>query len=115
MLKETDHDYQNCLVGNYFSSDMTGIFASWNEFKETHLGFMTSGFDDTYYFVFRYDIHKQNNGKYQLELCMMLQKIGIYTHLFIKDIDQETLDTEVYEWLKGRSSYMKELWKEVMD
>jgi len=40
MLKETKHDYQNCLVGNYYDSNMTGIYDSWEEFKDTHLGFM---------------------------------------------------------------------------
>lgn len=113
-MKETKHDYQGCLVGNYYDSNMTGIFESWEEFKETHLGFTSTGFDDTYHFVFRYDIYKEDNGKYQLELCMMLQRKGIYTHLWINNIDQITLDTEVKDWLKGRSEHIKNLWNEVL-
>jgi hypothetical protein len=112
MLNETKHDYQNCLVGNYYDKNMSGEFESWEDFKETHCGFMEQGFDDTYHFVFRYDIHKQSMTEYTLELCMMLHRKGIYTHLFIRNIDQKTLDTEVYEWLKGRNEYIKNLWKE---
>jgi hypothetical protein len=114
MLNETDHDYQSCLVGNYYDNKMTGTFHSWEEFKDTHLGFTSQGFDDTYHFVFRYDIHKLEDDKYNLELCMMLQRKGIYTHLFIHNIDKKILDTEVYEWLKGRSGYLKSLWEEVI-
>lgn len=43
----------------------------------------------------------------------MLQRKGIYTHLNIRNINQETLDTDVKEWLRGRRNYMMELWKEV--
>jgi hypothetical protein len=113
-MNETDHDYQNCIVGNYYDSNMTGGFDSWEEFKNTHLGFTSTGFDDTYHFVFRYDIHKQDDENYTLELCMMLQRKGIYTHLFIKNIEQETLNVEVHQWLKDRSEYIKNLWKEVL-
>lgn len=112
-MKETNHDYQSCLVGNYYDSNMTGKFSSWNDFKETHLGFTSKGFDDTYHFVFRYDIHKQDDGNYTLELCMMLQRKGIYTHLFIENIDQTTLDIDVNVWLHDRSEYLKSLWKEI--
>jgi hypothetical protein len=45
---------------------------------------------------------------------MMLQRKGIYTHLFIKNIEQETLNVEVHQWLKDRSEYIKNLWKEVL-
>lgn len=114
MMKETDHDYQNCLVGNFYDNKTTGKFDSWEEFRGEHYGFMSDGFDDTYHFVFRYDIHKQDDGNFQLELCMMLQRKGIYSNLTIKNISQDILDTEVYQWLKGRSEYIKNLWKEVM-
>lgn len=114
MLKETNHDYQNCLVGNFYDNKTTGVFDSWEEFKEKHYGFMSDGFDDTYNFVFRYDIHKQDNDCYKLELCMMLQRKGIYSNLTIKNITQNILNIEVYEWLKGRSEYIKNLWKEVI-
>lgn len=113
MLRESKHDYQNCLVGNYYDSNMSGTFKSWDGFVETHLGFRENDFDDTYHFVFRYDIHKQENGEYRLEVCMMLQRKGIYTHLNIRNINQETLDTDVKEWLRGRRNYLMELWKEV--
>ncbi|MEK3955831.1 MULTISPECIES: hypothetical protein [unclassified Psychrobacillus] len=113
-MKETNHDYQNCLVGNYYDSDCTGKFSSWQDFKDTHAGFLSNGFDDTYHFVFRYDIYKQNDEEYTLELCMMLQRKGIYTHLFIENIDQNTLDEEVQAWLRSRSEYIKTLWKEVI-
>lgn len=114
-MKETNHDYHNCLVGNYYDSNCTGEFESWKDFKDIHAGFLSDGFDDTYHFVFRYDIHKQDDGNYTLELCMMLQRKGIYTHLFIKNIDDKTLNLEVQEWLKGRSNYIKTLWKEVIN
>lgn len=114
MLNETDHDYQNCLVGNYYDSKMSGEFHSWEDFKDTHLGFTPEGFDDTYHFVFRYDVHKQEDGNYSLGLCMMLQRKGIYTHLYIRNIDKKTLYFEVSEWLKGRSEYLKKLWIEVL-
>lgn len=117
MLKETNHDYQNCLVGNPHDDNCTGEFNSWEDFKNIHLGFNNSkdGFDDRYHFVFRYDITKQDDGNYYLELCMMLQRKGLYTHLYIYNIDQYTLDTEIKDWLKGRSNYIKNLWNEVLD
>lgn len=114
MLAETNRDYHNCLVGNHYDSNMTKRFSSWGEFKEKHFGFTSQGFNDTYHFVFRYDIHRQGEKNYQLELCMMLQRKGIYTHLFIDNIDKNTLDDEVYKWLKERSQYLKDLWKEVL-
>lgn len=114
-MKETNHDYQGCLVGNAYDSKCTGEFNSWEEFKNTHAGFFSlSDYDDTYNFVFRYDTHKEEGGQYCLELCMMLQRKGIYTHLYINNINQKTLDTEVEEWLRGRSEYIKNLWKEVL-
>lgn len=120
-MKETKHDYQNCLTGNFYDSKMYGIFSSWEEFKHTHWGFKgvdttnPNAFDDTYHFVFRYDIHKQEDGNYRLELCMMLQRKGIYSNLDIMNIDQTTLDSEVSEWLKERSKYIKHLWGEVLN
>lgn len=115
MLKETQHDYQNCLVGNFYDNKCTGEYETWEDFKNTHAGFGANDFyNDTYNFVFRYDIHKQDDSKYRLELCIMLQRKGIYTHLYIRNIDQNTLNTEVKEWLKGRSKYITHLWKEVL-
>lgn len=111
MMKETKHDYQNCLVGNYFSNDMSGKWDSWEEFKKNHWGFNKEDtFDDTYHFVFRYDIHKRDNG-YQLELCIMLQRKGIYTHIEIDNITQELLDSEITEWLRERKKYIDKLWE----
>ena len=113
-MKETKHDYQGCLVGNFYDSKCTGTYSSWDDFKNTHLGFCSDGFDDTYHFVFRYDINNQEDENYELELCMMLQRKGIYTHLYIENITQEQLDKEVKEWLKNRYEYMKNLWVEVL-
>ena len=117
MLKETKHDYQNYIVGNFYDSKCTGQYSSWEEFKNTHSGFDSSesGFDDRYHYVFRYDIHKQKDGLYYLEVCMMLQRKGIYTHLHIYNIDHTILNTEVKEWLKGRYDYVKNLWNEVIE
>lgn len=116
MLKETNHDYQNCLVGNFYDNECTGEYDSWEEFKNIHFGFKdkkTLKFDDTYHFVFRYDINKVSNDNYTLELCMMLQRKGIYTHLYINNITKDTLNSEVKIWLKNRKKYLLNLWKEV--
>lgn len=116
MLKETKHDYQNCLTGNFYDSNCTGIYQSWTDFTNTHLGFSEQGkFDDTYHFVFRYDIYNQKDENYCLELCMMLQRKGIYTHLYIHNISKEELNNEVQLWLKERSKYLKNLWEEVIN
>lgn len=112
-MKETNHDYQNCLVGNYYDRDCTGEFSSWESFKSAFAGFCSDGFDDTYHYVFRYDINKQDDGKYTLELCIMLQRKGIYLHLYIYNIDNYILNTEVKKWLMERYEYIKGLWKEV--
>ena len=109
-MKETDHDYQGCLCGNFYNLDASGSFNSWIDFAKIHCGFCQSGFDDTYNFVFRYDVHK-NDDRYILELCMMLQRKGIYTHLWIYNITQDELDTVVYDWLLGRKQYIDSLWK----
>ena len=108
-MKETDHDYQNCLCGNFYDSNMTGELDSWDDFTKTHSGFCQNGYDDTYNFIFRYDIHK-NDDKYTLELCMMLQRKGIYAHLWVYNITQDELDTVVHDWLLGRKQYIDNLW-----
>lgn len=117
MLKETKHDYQNCLVGNYYDKNCGATFNSWEEFKKEHYGFFdatkNNNFDDTYNYVFRYDIYKNNDDLYTLELCIMLQRKGVYNHLYIKNIDEKLLNTEIKEWLKKRHDYIKELWKEI--
>lgn len=119
-MKETNHDYQGCLMGNYYDNKCTGEYKSWEDFKNTHLGFYYEGnsykilcFDDRYHFVFRYDIHKQKDGLYTLELCMVLQRKGIYTHLWIYNIDHNLLNGEVKTWLECRYEYMNRLWQEV--
>lgn len=109
-MKETYHDYQGCLVGNYHDSNMTGKFNSWNDFKEDYHGFLSNGYDDRYHFVFRYDIYSRPNDKYVLELCVMLQRKGIYTHLYINNITQNELDTEIKQWLLERKQYLLSLW-----
>lgn len=115
-MKETNHDYQNCLCGNFYDNKCTGEYSSWEHFKNVYLGFDSSesGFDDRYHYVFRYDITKQKDGNYYLELCIMLQRKGIYTHLYIYNIDQITL-AEIKKWLKGRYDYIKSLWNEVIE
>lgn len=113
-LKETNHDYQGCLCGNYYDSKCTGEFSSWEDFKNNWAGFRGEEYDDTYHFVFRYDIHKEEDDNYTLELCVMLQRKGIYVHLYINNINQKELDSEIKKWLKSRSKYMTDLWKEVL-
>lgn len=117
MLKETNHDYQCCIVGNFYDNNCNGEYSSWSEFKTNYLGFdnSESGFDDRYHYVFRYDIHKQRDEYYCLELCVMLQRKGIYSNLRICNVDIETLNSEVKEWLKCRYKYIKNLWSEVLD
>ena len=115
MLKETKHDYQGCLCGNHYDSKCTGEFVCWEEFKSNWAGFSSSGYDDTYHFIFRYDIHKEDDGRYTLELCCMLQRKGIYIHLYIYNITQEDLNNEIYGWLNQRSKYIKDLWQEVLN
>lgn len=117
-LKETKHDYQNCLCGNFYDNKMTGIIDSWEKFKNTYYAFakddpLFENFDDTYHFVFRYDIYKQKDEKYKLELCIMFQRKGVYSHLYIENITDEELNGEVKMWLKERLKYLKKLWAEV--
>lgn len=114
-MKETNHDYQNCLCGNFYDSNCTGEYESWEDFKNIYLGFCSEGFDDRYHFVFRYDITKQKDDNYYLELCIMLQRKGIYSHIYIYNIDQHTLDTEIKDWLKGRQAYINKLWSDIED
>lgn len=112
-MKETNHDYQGCLVGNFYDSKCTGVFNSWDDFKNNYAAFNGDDFDDRYHYVFRYDIYKNKQENYDLELCIMLQRKGIYTHIFIKDITQDVLDNEIMPWLKLRYDYIKNLWCEV--
>lgn len=118
MLRETKHDYHNCLVGNPSNSSVNGTFSSWDDFKKYHYGFATDDptfeqYDDTYHFVFRYDIHKKDEDNYTLEICMMFQRKGVYSHLYVDNITAKELDTEVNLWLKGRLQYLKGLWSEI--
>lgn len=118
MLHETIHDYHNCLVGNPFDKGVNGTFNSWSDFKMYHYGFATNDplfehYDDRYHFVFRYDIHKQDDDKYRLELCLMFQRKGIYSHIYVSNISKEELNTEIKMWLQGRLKYLKKLWAEI--
>lgn len=130
-MKETENDYQNCIMGNFYSSECSGRHRTWEEFKKEHWGFSSNGtnWDDTYNFVFRVDIHTNKNIDttneivysktsyeleritYSLELCVMLQRKGIYTHLFIDNITQNELNDEVKNWLTKRREYIEKLWK----
>lgn len=114
-MKETNHDYQNCVAGNYHDSNCNGYFSSWSEFKSTFAGFDSEGFDDTYHFVFRYDINETSTNLYELKLCILLQRKGIYVHIAIDNIPKELLNTEINQWLKERFSYMGKLWGEVLN
>lgn len=109
-MKETNHDYQGCLTGNYYDSSMTGSYESWESFKNVWAGFNNLGYDDTYHFIFRYDIHKEEEELYVLELCVMLQRKGIYVHIWIKNITQNELNSEIFEFLKERKKYLNALW-----
>lgn len=109
-MKETNHDYAGALTGNYFSNDCNGSFDSWHKFKSIWAGFVPEQYDDTYNFLFRFDVKKVART-YELELCFMLQRKGIYSHIRVKNITQEELDTEVRQWLKGRKKYMDSLWE----
>lgn len=116
-MKETNHDYQYCVMENPHDANLNGSWDSWDEYKKNYLGFNNGNikdYDDRYHYVFRYDIYKKENNTYTLELCIMLQRKGLYTNLLIHNISQEELDGEIKEWLKDRSKYMKSLWKEVM-
>lgn len=89
---------------------MTSSYESWDSFKDVWAGFGNSGYDDTYHFIFRYDIHKEKEDMYALELCVMLQRKGIYAHIWIKNITQNELNSEIFEFLKERKKYMNNLW-----
>lgn len=112
-MKETEHDYQGCLTGNHYINN-SSVFENWDHFKNTWLGFRTGldKYDDTYHFIFRYDIHKINS-LYVLELCIMLQRKGIYVKIQIWNITQLELDNEVKKFLSERKKYIVDLWKEV--
>lgn len=116
-LKETTHDYQRALVGNYYSNEPDGAYDSWQEFKDIWAGFHSptnvEKFDDTYHFLFRYDINDREELGFQLELCFMLQRKGIYTHIYVNNIQEDDMP-EITKWLKGRKAYMLQLWKEVI-
>lgn len=38
-MKETKHDYQGCLTGNYYNAKCTHTYESWESFKSKYLGF----------------------------------------------------------------------------
>lgn len=119
ILKETKHDYQNCLCGNFYDINTTQTFDSWNQFKDNYIGFakddpLFENYDDTYNFIFRYDIFEKKEDVYSLELCAMLQRKGIYTHLFINNITEIELNGEIKTWLDGRLKYLKQLWAELL-
>ncbi|MBS5814573.1 MAG: hypothetical protein KIC96_07720 [Enterococcus casseliflavus] len=115
-MEETQHDYQGCLMGNFYSTEPSGNYDSWKKFKNTWLGFANNDdgftkYDDTYHFLFRYDVHKYEDN-YILELCFMLQRKGIYSHIYV-DVTQDDLNLEIPKWLEGRKKYLEKLWAEV--
>lgn len=116
-LKDTNHDYSKCLMGNAYSNDANGHFDSWESFKENWGGFIyrksdgVTSYDDTYNFLFRYDLNVDDDSNY-LELCFMLQRKGIYVNVIVDNITEKDMP-EITEWLKGRKEYLKQLWSDV--
>lgn len=112
-MKETKHDYQNCYTGNPYDSKCNGEYQNWEDFKNNFAGFTDKNnfkeYDDTYHFIFRYDINKTKNG-YELELCIMLQRKGIFLNIWIKDINDNIYNLEIKEWLEDRKKYINQLW-----
>lgn len=110
-MKETQHDYQNCISGNYYDAKCNGFYDTWPDFKQEWLGFSEESYDDTYHFLFRFDIneHSDQDG-YFLDLFFLLPRKGIYVFNTIKHVTQEVLDSEVRPWLIARKEYMDNLW-----
>lgn len=120
-LKETDHDYAGAVNGNYYSNQPNQRYSSWEAFKTLWAGMHTDEdieqFDDTYNFVFRYDILEferddSDETYFSLELCILLQRKGIYAHVRVDNIVQEDMP-EITKWLKGRKEYAMNLWKDI--
>lgn len=45
-MNETKHDYHNCIVGNFYEDKCTGVYDSWEEFKNNFLAFISEGYDE---------------------------------------------------------------------
>lgn len=118
-VKATDHDYQGAVSGNYYSNDPNYTYPSWAEFKAVWAGIRDGddistygNYDDTYNFLFRYDINDRGENGFELELCFLLQRKGIYSHIFVENIVDEDMP-EINEWLKGRKEYLMALWEDI--
>lgn len=130
-LKDTNHDYGGIIPGNFYSNEPNGFYNSWNKFKNEWWGFHSKkppfeNYDDTYHFLFRFDVNKycnEDNCKYlncqeeginhdsiyELELYFLLQRKGIYSKVTIHDISEEDWK-EIQIWLKGRKAYLDKVW-----
>lgn len=103
-MREIVLDNQKYLRENYQEGGYNFTRRSWNEFINNWLGFNAGEYNDAYLFLFKFDIRKQDDGNYRLELCFMLQKKRIYLHLDVLNITQNELDSEVKEWLSDRKN-----------
>lgn len=114
--EETQHDYQRALIGNFYSDEPDGSYETWHAFKQLWRGFNdeqdVSNYDDTYHFLFRYDLNDREERGFELELCFMLQRKGIYSHIYVENIQDSDMP-EITKWLEGRKQYLLKLWKEI--
>lgn len=104
-MKESNHDYQSKLKINMKGVKEFNEFFSWEDFKE----YYNNIYNDTYNFVFRWDIDK-DEGLYTLKLHIMLQAECCINRTFIYSITQEQLDDEVKAWLHDRKKYIEKIW-----
>ena len=109
-FKTTYHDYAGCVEGNYFTSNSM-FYDSWQDFTENWLGFESTGYDDTYHCLLRFDLTVNQLGS--LELFFLLPRKGIYMKVYVPAITKEEWQEEIVPWLRGRKQYMAELWEGV--
>lgn len=117
-LKETNHDYERALMGNYYSNEPNHTYESWENFKESWYGFTSTkppfdGYDDTYNHLFRFDLmnyaDEGEEDDYELSLCFLLPRKGIYSRIRVGNIQEDDWK-EIRVWLKGRKEYQESLW-----
>lgn len=99
-----DHDYY-CSDRNYYSNEPAQSYDDWESF---YSAFRNTDLDLN--LVFRWDLEKNDDGEFYLEIFFMLQRKGIFKPVLIDSVKEENLP-EIISFLTPHWEKLNQLWQ----
>lgn len=98
-----EHDYY-CADTNFYDSD---VDAEWDSFQDFLDVYDNLNMDQN--LVFRWDLHKNENETYYLEIFMVFQRKGFFVPHIINNITESDFD-KIRQFLQPRFEKLFKLW-----